>query len=110
MVTGIGAVAVLGVAVYAGMTWLLGGKERELAQQRERMIQEVIKRHQSAIEDLAEDVTGIGLKLAEYVSRSDRNEADLERLKGELQIFNAALAELQQEKGSLEAKSVQHAV
>ena len=110
MVTGIGAVAVLGVAVYAGVKWLLGGRERELAKQRERMIQEVIKRHQGAIEDLAEDVTGIGLKLTEYVSRSDRNEADLERLKGELQMFNAALAELQQEKGSLEAKSVQHAV
>ncbi len=110
MVTGIGTVVVLGVAVYAGAKWLLGGKERELAKQRERMIQEVIKRHQGAIEDLAEDVNAVALKLAEYVSRSDQNKADLARLKGELQVFNAALAELKQEKGNLEAQGVPHAV
>ncbi|MBA2713999.1 MAG: hypothetical protein H0U55_10680 [Rubrobacteraceae bacterium] len=105
MVTGIGTVVVVGVAAYAGVRWLLGGKERELATQREHMIQEVIKRHEGAIENLAEDVTGIGLKLAEYVSRSDRNEARLERLKDDLRMFNAALAELRQEKGDLEARS-----
>lgn len=103
MVTGIGAVVVLGVVAYTGARWLLGGRERELAKQRENMIQEVIKLHQGAIEALTEDVTGIGLQLAEYVSRSDQNEARLERLKGDLQMFNAALAELQQEKGDLEA-------
>lgn len=105
MVTGIGIVVVLGVAAYTGARWLLGGRERELAKQRENMIQEVIKCHQGAIENLTEDVTGIGLKLAEYVSRSDQNKTELERLKGALRMFNAALAELQQEKGDLEAKS-----
>jgi hypothetical protein len=105
MVTGIGTVVVLGVAAYAGVRWLLGGRERELAKQREHMIQEVIKRHEGAIEDLAEDVTGIGLRLAEYVSKSDQNEARLERLKDDLRMFNAALAELRQEKGDLEARS-----
>lgn len=105
MVTGIGTVVVVGVAAYAGVRWLLGGRERELAKQREHMIQEVIKRHEGAIEDLAEDVTGIGLRLAEYVSRSDQNEARLERLKDDLRMFNAALAELRQEKGDLEARS-----
>jgi hypothetical protein len=105
MVTGIGTVVVLGVAAYAGARWLLGGRERELGRQREHMIQEVIKRHEGAIEDLAEDVTGIGLKLAEYVSKSDQNEARLARLSDELKIFNAALAELRQEKGDLEARS-----
>lgn len=105
MVTGIGTVVVLGVAAYTGARWLLGGKERELANQRESMIQEVIKCHQGAIEALTEDVTGIGLKLAEYVSRSDQNERELDRLKSDLRMFNAALAELQQEKGDLEARS-----
>ena len=105
MVTGIGTVVVLGVAAYAGVRWLLGGRERELTKQREHMIQEVIKRHEGAIEDLAEDVTGIGLRLAEYVSKSDQNEARLERLKDDLRMFNAALAELRQEKGDLEARS-----
>ena len=69
------------------------------------MIQEVIKRHEGAIEDLAEDVTGIGLRLAEYVSKSDQNEARLERLRDDLRMFNAALAELRQEKGDLEERS-----
>ncbi len=110
MVTGIGTVVVLGVAGYTASKWLLGGKERELAKQRESMIQEVIKRHQGAIENLTEDVTSIGLKLAEYVSKSDQNEARLERLKDNLRMFNAALAELQREKGDLEARSGQHAV
>jgi hypothetical protein len=105
MVTGIGAVVVIGVAAYAGTRWLLGGKERELARQREHMIQEIIKSHQGAIEDLAEDQSAIAMKLAEYVSRSDQNEARLARLKEELQMFTAALAELKQEKDNMLAQS-----
>jgi hypothetical protein len=92
------------------MRWALGGKERELKRQRENMIQEVIRRHQGAIESLAEDVNNIALKLAEYVAQSDHNEARLKRLQSELQMFNVALAELQQEKGDLEARSEQYAV
>lgn len=110
MVTGIGAVVVLGVAAYTAMRYALGGKERELKKQRENMIQEVLKRHQGAIEDLAEDVNGIALKLSEYVSTSDQNEARLKHLQGELQMFNAALAELKQEKEDLEDLSEQYAV
>ena len=105
MVTGIGAVVVIGVTAYAGTRWVLGGKERELARQREHMIQEIIKSHQGAIEDLAEDQSAIAMKLAEYVSRSDQNEARLARLKGELQMFTAALAELKQEKDNMQAQS-----
>ena len=81
MVTGIGTVVVLGVTTYAAARWALGGKERELARQREHMIQEVIKRYQRAMEDLAEDQSAIALKLAEYVTRSDQNEARLAHLK-----------------------------
>jgi hypothetical protein len=109
MVTGIGTVVVLGVPAYAAARWALGGKERELARQREHMIQEIIKRHQGAIEDLAEDQNAIALKLAEYVSRSDQNEAKLAQLKSELQIFRAALEELKQGKDDLQAQSAQHA-
>jgi len=105
MVTGIGTVVVLGVTAYAAARWALSGKDRELARQREHMIQEVIKSHQGAIEDLAEDQSAIAIKLAEYVTRSDRNEARLARLNDELQIFTAALAELKQEKDTLQAQS-----
>jgi hypothetical protein len=109
MVTGIGTVVVLGVSAYAATRWVLGGKERELARQREHMIQEIIKSHQRAIEDLAEDQNAIAIKLAEYVTRSDQNEARLAHLKEELQIFTAALAELKQGKNDLQAQSAQHA-
>jgi len=105
MVTGIGTVVVLGVTAYAAARWALGGKERELAGQREHMIQEVIKSHQRAIEDLAEDQSAIAIRFAEYVTRSDQNEARLAHLKDELQIFTAALAELKQEKDTLQAQS-----
>ena len=105
MVTGIGAVVVIGVAAYAATRWVLGGKERELARQREHMIQEIIKSHQGAIEDLAGDQSVIAMKLAEYVSRSDQNEARLARLKEELQMFTAALAELKQEKDNMQVQS-----
>jgi chromosome segregation ATPase len=105
MVTGIGTVVVLGVTAYAATRYALGGKDRELARQREHMIQEIIKSHQGAIEDLAEDQSAIALKLAEYISRSDQNEARLARLKDELQMFTAALAELKQQKDNLQAQS-----
>ena len=106
MVTGIGTVVVLGVTAYAATRYALGGKDRELARQREHMIQEIIKSHQGAIEDLAEDQSAIALKLAEYISRSDQNEARLARLKNDLQMFTAALAELKQQKDNLQAQSV----
>jgi hypothetical protein len=105
MVTGIGVIVVIGITTYAATRYALGGKDRELARQREHMIQGIIKSHQGAIEDLAEDQSAIALKLAEYVSRSDQNEARLARLKEELQMFTAALAELKQEKGNLQAQS-----
>ena len=110
MVTGIGTIVVVGVAAYTAMRYALGWKERELKKQRENMIQEVLKRHQGAIEGLAEDVNGIAMKLAEYVSKSDQNKARLKHLQGELQMFNAALAELKQEKEDLEDLSEQYAV
>lgn len=105
MVTGIGTVVVLGVTAYAATRYVLGGKDRELARQREHLIQEIIKSHQGAIEDLAEDQSAIAMKLAAYVSRSDQNEARLARLKDELQMFTAALAELKQKKDNMQAQS-----
>jgi hypothetical protein len=110
MVTGIGVVVVIGVTAYAAARWAMGGKDRELRKQREHMIQEIIKRHQGAIENLAEDQNTIAMKLAEYVSKSYRNEAKLARLKVELQMFTAALAEVQQKKDDLKSLSEQHAV
>jgi hypothetical protein len=109
MVTGIGVVIIAGAMAYVAVRWALGSRERELKKKREHMIQEVLKQHQKAIEDLAEDIIAIASKLEEYVSQSDFNEASLARLKSELQMFKAALAELKEEKGNLEARSEQYA-
>ena len=95
MLTGIGVVILIGAGTYAGARRLMGGRERELKKRREHMIQEVIKRHQKAIADLADDINAIVSKLEEYTSHSDRNEARLTQLEGELRMFRSALETLQ---------------
>jgi len=95
MLTGIGVVILIGAGTYAGARRLMGGRERELKKRREHMIQEVIKRHQKAIADLADDINAIVAKLEEYMSHSDRNEARLTQLEGELRMFRSALQTLQ---------------
>ena len=95
MLTGIGVVILLGGGVYAGGRRLMGGRERELKKQREHMIQEVIKRHQQAIVDLAGDINTIAAKMEEYMSQSDRNETRLTQLEKELSTFRSALKTLQ---------------
>lgn len=94
MLTGIGVVILIGAGTYASARRLIGGKERELKKQREHMILEVIKRHQKAIADLADDINTIAAKLEEYMSQSDKNEARLGQLEGELRMFRSALKTL----------------
>ncbi len=95
MVTGIGAVVVLGVAAYLVAHRAMGGKERELARKREHMIQQIIKHHQDSISDLAADIENIAARMEEYTSRSERNEERLAQLKNELRIFKDALGALE---------------
>lgn len=95
MLTGIGIVILIGAGTYHGVRWLTGGRERELQKQREHMIQEVIKRHQQAISDLANDISTIATKMEEYTSHSNRNEERLTQLEGELRTFRSALKALQ---------------
>lgn len=97
MVTGIGVVVLIGASTYTGARRLMGGKERELKKRREYMIQEVIKRHQKAMVDLADDINSIAEKLEEYMSQSDRNESRLSQLEKELRIFKSAMKALQSE-------------
>lgn len=94
MLTGIGVVILIGAGTYAIVRRATGGRERELTKQREHMIQEIIKRHQQAIADLADDINTIATKLEEYTSQSDRNEARLTQLQGELRTFRSALSTL----------------
>jgi hypothetical protein len=102
MVTGIGVIVLIGAATFVGARWLMGGREREFAKKREYLIQEVLKRHQKAIEDLALDISEIAARMEEYVLNSDRNAADLRRLKDELRVFRSALQALRDKKQGIE--------
>jgi hypothetical protein len=102
MVTGIGAVVVLGVVAYLAAQRAMGGKERELAKKREHMIQQIIKQHQDSISDLATDIKNIAARMEEYTSKSERNEERLARLNSELRMFKDAL-------GALEGKRERYA-
>jgi hypothetical protein len=83
MVTGIGAVIVLGVAAYLVAHRAMGGKERELANK-------LVKQHQDSISELDADIENIAARMEEYTSRSKRNEETLARLKSELRLFKGA--------------------
>jgi hypothetical protein len=102
MVTGIGAVVVLGVVAYLAAQRAMGGKERELAKKREHMIQQIIKQHQDSISDLAADIKNIAARMEDYTSKSERNEERLARLNSELRMFKDAL-------GALEGKRERYA-
>lgn len=109
MLTGVGVVIVGGVVVYHLARHALGVNERELEKKREHMIQEILKRHQKAMADLADDISSIAMRMEEYMSRSDHNEARLARLKSELQMFKFALSTLKVKEENLENQEQQYA-
>jgi len=109
MLTGVGVVLVAGVVTYQLARWALGTNERELAKNREHMIQEILKHHQKSMADLAQDIGEIAARMEEYTARSERNEERLARLKDELQMFKAALATLQDREENLADKEKQFA-
>ena len=102
MVTGIGAVIVLGVAADLLAHRAMGGKERELANKRGHMIQQIVKQHQDSVSELAADLRNIAARMEEYTSRSERNEETLASLKSELRLFKDA-------PGALEDRREQYA-
>lgn len=102
MITGIGTVVILGVMAYKGVRWILGKNERELRNKREKLIQDILKTHQKAINILIEDINELANKLEQYMSQSNRNEELLEKLKRELEIFKAALNSLEERKEQFE--------
>lgn len=102
MTTGVGTVIILGVMAYKGVRWILGKNERELRNKREKLIQDILKTHQKAINILIEDINELANKLEQYMSQSNRNEELLEKLKRELEIFKAALNSLEERKEQFE--------
>ena len=102
MVTGIGTVVILGVAVHQGTRFVLKTKERDRNQRREHLIQQVIVYHQQAIAELAEDIAGLAVRLEDYLGRTTRNEEGLASLRVELAAFQSALVDLQANRQNFE--------
>ncbi|WP_433533324.1 TerB family tellurite resistance protein [Micromonospora sp. CA-263727] len=104
MVTGIGTVVILGVAVHQGARYVLGTNEREREKRREHLIQQVIKSHQQAMAELTDDIAGLAHRMAAYLSQSTRNEQRLARLRAELDAFQLALVDLQASQNAFERR------
>lgn len=95
MVTGIGTVVILGVVVHQGVRYLLGTNERERANRRESLIQQVLRNHQQAMADLADDIAALAGRMEEYLAQTTKNEGRLAALRAELAAFQQALVDLQ---------------
>jgi len=104
MVTGIGTVVILGVAVHQGARYLLATNEREREKRREHLIQQVIKNHQQVIAELTDDIAGLAYRMDASLSQSMRNEQRLSILRAELAAFELALVSLQTSQEAFERR------
>jgi hypothetical protein len=95
MVTGIGTVVILGVAVHQGARYVLATNERERDRRREHLIQQVIKSHQQSMAELTDDIAGLAHEMTAYLTQTARNEERLGTLRAELAAFQLALVNLQ---------------
>ncbi|MFF0255786.1 TerB family tellurite resistance protein [Micromonospora zamorensis] len=104
MVTGIGTVVILGVAVHQGARYVLSTNERERDKRREHLIQQVIKSHQQAMAELGDDIAGLAHRMEAYLTQTTRNEARLAALRAELAAFQVALVNLQTSQEAFERR------
>lgn len=104
MVTGIGTVVILGVAVHQGTRYVLATNERERERRREHLIQQVIKNHQQAMAELTDDVAGLARRMEDYLTQTTKNEARLSMLRAELAAFQLALVDLQTSQEAFERR------
>ncbi|MEV4537728.1 TerB family tellurite resistance protein [Asanoa sp. NPDC049518] len=104
MVTGIGTVVILGVAVHQGTRFLLATNEREREKRREHLIQQVIKNHQQVIAEITDDIAGLAHRMDASLAQSMRNEQRLTTLRAELAAFELALVNLQTSQEAFERR------
>ena len=104
MVTGIGTVVILGVAVHQGARWVLATNERERENRREHLIQQVIKNHQQAMAELTDDIAGLAPRMEAVLTQTTRNEQRLATLRAELAAFQSALVNLQTSQEAFERR------
>lgn len=94
MVTGIGVVVVVGVGIYKLVRWLGGSEEKELAELREHMMQEVMKQLQRTVNALIEDLLHLTQDVVDLTREAAIDEVRLRRLAQEVNALTAALSRL----------------
>lgn len=94
MVTGIGVAIVAGGAAYKGVRWVLGGAQRDRRSLRELMLQEVLRIHQTAIINLAEDISFFGERVAALSAQTDTHREAIDQLAKEVTILTRSTGAL----------------
>ncbi len=102
MISGLGIAVVGGAVIYRGARWFMGRSSRARAARRELMLQEVLRIHQKAIANLAEDIAHFADRLAGLTRNVARNQLLIERLSSELALLGRALAQLRQKERAFE--------
>jgi len=91
MVTGIGAVVVLGIGAYKGMQYLTGANELTKYKTRELMLHEVIKQTQKTISLIIDDINYVVLKLNETILKHADQTEKIKKLSLIVVQFQGAL-------------------
>lgn len=102
MVTGIGVVILLGVGAYQGIKWLGGGSQRDKAGRRELLLQEVMRVHQKAISNMAEDIAFFGQRLVGLIEDVEKNKLLIANMSREMNMFANALKNLRAREANYE--------
>lgn len=102
MISGLGIAVVGGAVVYRGTRWFMGRGRRAKFARRELMLQEVLRIHQKAIANLAEDIAHFADRLAGLTRDVARNQLLIEKLSSELALLGRALAQLRQREHAFE--------
>ena len=102
MISGLGIAVVGGAVVYRGARWFMGRSSRAKSARRELMLQEVLRIHQKAIANLAEDIAYFADRLVGLTRDVTRNQLLIERLSSELALLGKALAQLRQREHAFE--------
>lgn len=103
MVTGIGVAIVLGVGIYQGAQWLMGGAAQEdKRSRRDLMLQEVLTIHRKAIANLAEDIAYLSEQLVTSIVDAERNRLTIQKLSQELTIFASAMRQMRSKEQTFE--------
>ena len=94
MVTGVGVAIVAAGAAYKGVRWVLGGSERSKTSRRELMLQEVLRIHQGAIINLAEDISFFGQRVEALTREMEGTRDAIDGLSREVALMSRSAGAL----------------